>query len=324
VGILERIVTKNRCTLAAQSLVGRSGTSVVRIEDPRVSGMHAMLKWVRNRWEMRDLGSRNGTTVDGRKLVSNEWAELHEGSELRFAGGEPWVLVSALPPVASATPETGPVQLAESGLLVLPDYSAPVACVYEDADGLWWVEVGDEARLAVDQETISTGQPWVLSIPPPIPNVNTTTTMRIVPTLTLDLVTLFFRHSADEEHVEMWIAHDGGETPPVTRAYQYALLTLARARIRDRDAGLPPPEQGWLYVEKLLTMLKMDAERLNVDIHRARKELAQLGIMDAGAIVQRRPSTRQIRLGTDRVEIISGALQGKGAAASARGGAPPP
>lgn len=304
-GILERIVTKNRCSLAAQSLVGRSAQCMLRIEDPRVSGVHAMLSWVHDRWKIRDLSSSNGTTVDGKKLASGGRVELREGSELRFAGGEPWVLVSALPPVASATDEAGHVQVAESGLLVLPDAAKPIACVFEDADGLWWVEVGDETRLAVDQETISAREPWLLSVPPPLANVADTTTMRLDRPLAFELVTLRFRHSADEEHVDMCIVTEDGEGSPFVRAYQYALLTLARARLRDREAGLPPVEQGWLYTDKLLAMLGIDPERLNVDIHRARKELAQLGIMDAGNIVQRRPGSRQIRLGTDRVEIVT-------------------
>lgn len=302
-GILERIVTRHRFSLAPQSLVGRSSQCFLRIEDPRVSGTHATLRWRREGWEARDLGSSNGTTVDGRKLVSNVWVPLREGAELRFAGGDPWVLVSAQPPIASATSESGQVRLAERGLLVLPDWTAPAACVYEDADGLWWIEVGDEARVAADQETIVAGESWVLSIPPPL-NVSDSTTLKFDQALALDIVTLRFHHSADEEHVDMCIVTEEGATAPITRAYQYVLLTLARARLEDRAAGLPPQEQGWIYVEKLCAMLKMDSERLNVDIHRARKELAQLGVMDAGAIAQRRTSTRQIRLGTDRVEIL--------------------
>jgi FHA domain len=305
VGILERINTQYRCSLAAQLLVGRSTQCILRIEDPRVSGVHAMIRWVRSVWEIRDLSSSNGTIVDGRKLSPSDRVDLRVGSEVRFAGGDPWVLVSALPPIASATSASGQVVQAESGLLVLPDEARPVACVYEDADGLMWIEVdGGAARLAVDQETIVAGEPWVLSVPPPLPNASISTTLRLDRTLVLECVTLRFRHSADEEHVEMSIVHDDGVTPPLVRAYQYALLTLARRRLSDRDAGLLPAEQGWMYVEELLVMLQMDAERLNVDIHRARKELAQIGLIDAGAVVQRRPGSRQIRLGTGRVEII--------------------
>lgn len=264
-----------------------------------------MLKWRHDAWEVRDLGSSNGTSVDGKRLARNVWAPLHAGSELRFAGGDLWVLVAALPPVAGAQSESGRVCVADQGLLVLPDWDAPVACIYEDADSLWWIEVGDEARIATDQETIVAGEPWVLSIPPPLSNTLESTTLRVERTLALDLVTLRFRHSQDLEHVDMSVVTDSGPLPPTSRAHQHVLLLLAKARVEDRAKGLPAQEQGWVYVDQLRAMLRIDSERLNVDIHRARKELAQLGVMDAGSIVERRPISRQIRLGTDRIEIES-------------------
>ena len=51
-------------------------------------------------------------------------------------------------------------------------------------------------------------------------------------------------------------------------------------------------------------MLGTDPEPLNVGICRARKELAGFGIADAGTIVERRSTSRQVRLGTDKVEIV--------------------
>lgn len=302
-GILERVATKNRVSLANQSLVGRSHTCVVRIDDPRVSAVHATIAWSaeNQRWEARDLGSRNGTSVDGRKLTGHDRVPLREGSELRLANEELWILKSALPPVACAISPDGSITAAENGLLALPDAGAPLACVYEDADGFWWVDT--EARLATDQETIDAGGLWVLSIPP-VPQSSIATTVRLGRTLMLELLTLRFRHTIDEEHVELALVNDGDELPPIVRAYNYSLLVLARARLRDHNAGMPDAEQGWLYVEKLLAMLKMDAEKLNVDIHRARRELADLGVIDAGAIVERRVSSRQVRIGTNRIEII--------------------
>jgi hypothetical protein len=216
------------------------------------------------------------------------------------------VLVDALPPVASARSASGQTRVAEEGLLVLPDPASPVACAYEDADGAWWIEVDDEARVAVDQETIFAGEPWVLSIPP-ISLHGAVTTVKVERTLELASVTLRFGVSSDEEHTMLWIVHDDGIQPIKSRAYVYSLLLLARARLHDRDLqNVPSSEHGWVYVEDLLRMLQTDAEKLNVDIFRARQHLAQLGLLDAGAIVQRRSQSRQIRLGTERIEIVPG------------------
>ncbi|XYH95554.1 hypothetical protein ACMHYB_48405 [Sorangium sp. So ce1128] len=89
------------------------------------------------------------------------------------------------------------------------------------------------------------------------------------------------------------------------RAYNEILLTLARARLTARkERVLPPEDQGWMHVDDILETLDIAAEHLNVGIHRARQQLAELGVLNAGALVERRPLTRQIRLGTDRVEIV--------------------
>lgn len=303
-GILEHAVTKVRRSLAARSLVGRAPTNVIRIDDPRVSAEHASIFWSGALWEVRDLGSSNGTTVDGRRLERGGRAVLHQGSELRLAGGERWVLVDALPPTATARSAKGRTKVAKGGLLILPRASAPIACVYEDSNGVWWIEVGDEARFAIDQETIVAGEPWLLSIPPSVPQSVVSTTVKLECPLELATVTLRFGVSSDEEHTDVWLVHEGGIKELKARASFYLLLLLARARLRDREQGVASSEEGWVYVEDMQKMLQTDPEKFNLAIFRARQHLSQLGLMDAGAVVQRRLASRQIRLGTERFEII--------------------
>ena len=302
-GILERVSTKNRISLAARSVLGRSGACVVRVEDPHVSGEHASVFWSGSQWEVKDLGSSNGTSVDGKKLVAGEPVPLREGSELSLAG-DVWVLASALPPTASARSESGQVRVAEEGLLVLPDGSSPLASAYEDGAGVWRIEVGDESRVAVDQETIVAGEPWVLSIPPisasPVPR-----TEKLGHITTLSSVTVRIGVSTNEEHVELTVVYEDRPPKRSSRAFHHVLLTLARERLRDRDLGRPAPDQGWIYMDAFLRMVGMEPEPLNVAICRARKELAShFGIADAGMVIERRPASRQIRLGTDKVEIV--------------------
>lgn len=304
VGILENSVTHESHSLAPRSLVGRAHASALPVSDPRVSAEHALVFWSGAAWEVRDLGSSNGTTLDGRKLSPGERAAMKEGSELRFAGGDRWALIDASPPIASARSTSGDVRSAEGGLLVLPGPESPIASVYEDGEGAWWIEIGDEARPAADREVVIAGGEWRLSIPKPAVGDHVPTTIKLDGALDLATATLRFGVSRDEEHVELSIVRDGASSPPSARAHNYALLTLARARLRDREGGkIPASEQGWLYVDDLLRMLRTDAEKLNLDIFRARQHLSQLGVSNAGALVQRRSTSRQIRLGTSRVEI---------------------
>ncbi len=52
-------------------------------------------------------------------------------------------------------------------------------------------------------------------------------------------------------------------------------------------------------------MLATDVGKLNVDIFRTRRQLGALGILGAAGIIARREGTGQIRIGTDRVEVIT-------------------
>ncbi|XXT20085.1 hypothetical protein WME94_00780 [Sorangium sp. So ce429] len=50
-------------------------------------------------------------------------------------------------------------------------------------------------------------------------------------------------------------------------------------------------------------MLATDELRIHVDVCRARKQFAGLGIQDAASIVDRRVGTGRIRLGVERVDV---------------------
>jgi hypothetical protein len=54
--------------LAVISSIGRHPTNLVPFDDPSVSGEHAEITFVRERWWVRDLGSTNGTLVNGERI----------------------------------------------------------------------------------------------------------------------------------------------------------------------------------------------------------------------------------------------------------------
>jgi hypothetical protein len=56
--------------LDTESIVGRDAGATVAIDDPRVSARHAELSFRHDQWWLRDLGSSNGTTLNGQSVHS--------------------------------------------------------------------------------------------------------------------------------------------------------------------------------------------------------------------------------------------------------------
>jgi hypothetical protein len=271
----------------------------VQIDDPHVSGEHASVRWVDDHWELRDLGSRNGTFIDGRRLGAGERAPLRAGATITLGGEVELTLADAAPPVASARhAKTGARRMAAGGMLVLPDEERPTLSIVEDTAGRWVAEDGDVAREVRDRDVVvADGEGWVLDLP----CADGATMDAGAGAPTLESITLRFGVSLDEEHVEVTVLHHGKPTPLPPRTHHYLLLTLARARLGDGAAS--PAERGWIERDELCRMLAMDPSTLNVDVFRARRQLAALGVHGAAGIIARRPGTGQLRLGTDRVEV---------------------
>jgi hypothetical protein len=68
---------------AGRLLLGRSSACQLVFADDTVSRRHAELRLVEGRWMLRDLGSSNGTWVNGRRVLEAEVAagdEVHLGA----------------------------------------------------------------------------------------------------------------------------------------------------------------------------------------------------------------------------------------------------
>ena len=166
--ILERKETGQRAWLFSRHLVGRSRLAHLRLTEPQVSAEHAILCWTGREWEVHDLGSTNGTLVNGRRLAPGERVALVKGAELVFGtGGSCWRVVDDRPPMAMAVPlDGGEPQLADGDLLVLPDEAQPEVTIYLDGEGEWWIEQSGAVERAVDgRELTVQGRRFRLHLP---------------------------------------------------------------------------------------------------------------------------------------------------------------
>lgn len=288
--------------LASRHLVGRSRSCHLRIASPSVSGLHAEIVWDDQAWSIQDLGSRNGTFVDGKKLAAGEQALLSCGSEVTFGVSEHrFRLIDASPPSLMAMADSGDVQLAEGEIMCLPNVEVCEVTIFPDRYGVWRIETAREEREVEDQElVVAGGIAWRVCLP--APDGRTCEAIRS-PAAGLDDVSLSFFVSRDGEYIRMTLAHGSGSVDFGSRVHAGLLLTLARCRMNDANT-LPKSEVGWVHREDLAKMLAIsDGHLINLWVYRARRQFAELGIRGAAGIVERREGTQQMRIGIADLNI---------------------
>ncbi|MCG8424716.1 MAG: FHA domain-containing protein [Proteobacteria bacterium] len=302
---LRHLSTDHSYELTSAHLVGRGHTCSLQLSSLLVSGEHATVRWTGSEWEVRDLGSSNGTYVDSRRLEPGESVAITSGSQLAFGNRDDVFAVEEVsPPVAAAFAVAGESIYAEQATLFIPNSDDPEFIVFECGQGQWQVEGIDGTQCFVhDGEQLQAGgRIWRLSLPV----VRVKTSQPETGPISLSDITLRFTVSRNEEHVEIMAVGSTRSIALPDRAHNYLLLTLARARRDDcRNADIAEADRGWLYIPELVRMLDITEGQLRVGIHRARSQLKQADVFDARGLVERRPVTREVRLGVSRIEISS-------------------
>ncbi len=305
--VLRAVDDSRTIPLPALCTIGRARACDLVLADKSVSGQHAAIEWSGSEWEVRDLGSSNGTYLEGKKLVSGARTAVAAGMRLRFGQGGPLftVVEAAAPQLMARDLASGEHRIADGGYLVLPEANSPECSIYQDMQGAWIVERRGETGTIDDRAVVATAgdRLWRVHLPTSWSGTFKDSEQQAV--LLLAHLRLCFRFTRDEEHVELCAWAGERRMDLQARAHHYLLLVLARARLVDVGAGVAEPEQGWVRQDELVKMLRMDDNHLNISIHRARTQLGQVGVVDAAGLVQRRSGTRQLRIGVARLELAA-------------------
>lgn len=88
------------------SSIGRSSERDIVIDNSRVSRLHARIERSSDGWMLVDLGSANGTILDGRTLTPNRPVPLHDGAGIGI--GPVHLRVDLGTPAPAATPPRAP------------------------------------------------------------------------------------------------------------------------------------------------------------------------------------------------------------------------
>ncbi len=299
-------IAGRRVALGSHNLLGRAPRCAVRLADPQVSSEHASLRWAAGAWQLRDLGSRNGTFVEGVPLEPGRVRAVAAGARIRLGAELVIEVVDAGPPGPAATEEgTGELVVASGGLLVLPGLDDPRVLVFEEADGAWAVEVdGEAAELGAVPRVALGDRAWTVHLPVSSGSEAVPATWDSTLRPRLDDLALEFTPSADQEQVDVRLVWPGGGLPLSSRAHLFLLFELARARLADVAARVGPSEVGWRYVDELQRALRLEPAVLNLHLFRAREQLTQAGVEGADRLFERRRQSGQLRLAIERVSVV--------------------
>ncbi len=70
--------------LTSETSLGAAPDNQVILPDPYISNHHARLRFDGSAWWLEDLGSRNGTVVDGKRCLPYQPMAVRPGSNIQF------------------------------------------------------------------------------------------------------------------------------------------------------------------------------------------------------------------------------------------------
>jgi hypothetical protein len=278
-----------------EGVIGRGPRCGLRVDDPRVSQLHALIRWTGTDWEVRDLGSLNGTFVEGDRLESGGSRLLSAGDEVRVADAAAWTFLDVSPPLPRIEGEDGRLLRARTpDLIRIPEAGPAAAWLLRTPDGQWCLEDADGASVITHGDTFScAGTNWRFNAP-----VTTSPTERADGAG--EGFKLVFQVAANQEHIVVTVRRGDRTAELEPRSHGELLLFLARAWLEDERSS--PWERGWVHQDLVCRDLAVPRRTLNTHVHRARRQLEECGLRDAEVVLQRRVSAQQLRL--DVVSVL--------------------
>lgn len=298
---------------------GRLASTDTQIDKPYISKLHAAIEWNGRSWRIKNLGL-NGTWVNDKPLTEGDSLELEPNDHIHLAAqNEPgFKVIDLSPPADMLWPlnnEPGkiattvePIYLSRYHLL--PDTHAPELALYHDQqDQQWYAETSKNQQEQLRQpvypgDTLQFNNQLWRFMPAQVYGPTEARSHHS------DKITEFefvFNLSLDEETTQLELRHQKHYLDLAVRSHHYLMLQLARHRADDALQGLDNTCQGWVYADQLASELGLDATHMNIQIFRARKQLAD-SLPEIGghqSLLERRGG--KIRFGCEKFKIYKGA-----------------
>ena len=129
-------------------------------------------------------------------------------------------------------------------------------------------------------------------------------TQPTTPARDLRATRFIFTDAEDAGLARLSIVCDDGEVSISGRSLIVVLLHLARARLADREQAVNELHCGWRSRQDILGSLRISPEKLNLDLHRARRVLLAEGVRAVDALIERRREQGMLRIGPSNLTIL--------------------
>lgn len=309
---LRNLQTNDRLYLLTHHTFGRRSDSVdTFIDQPEISKIHAVIEWNGHAWEIRDLG-RNGTWIDQQKISAAKNTPLKTGQIVNFANQaqNSWKVENLDAPgnlLLGLNDCSISKQLSHYHLL--PNSTAPIAALFLcDTRGQWILESNTDNYInGSNNETVINHNDhialgdykWRLFL-----NTEQQQTLDITEKQSnIDQVAFHFDVSLDEEHTQLKLGHQYETIDLGERSHHYLLLHLARLKAEHANQGVDNKSQGWINNEQLAKELGIEVSHINIQIFRARKQIAD-EFPGANDLLQRRRG--EVRFNCSQASISKG------------------
>jgi hypothetical protein len=251
-------------------------------------------------WSIRDLGSKNGTWVRKRRLEAGERLILRTGDSIRLGKSATSLTVVDLdPPPLMAIDEQGAVLCGREGVLALPNEDSPQLVLFCTKTGYVMERDGARSSVCSGQRIECRGRRYRIELP----GVAAVDTEQLKEVIYLSQAWATFEVSEDQKHVRIIIVCDEKEAVIPSRSFCSLLMLLAQRRIDDEMSGVSGSESGWVSRQALIEELVVSPEKLNLDLHRARRALAAFGVAETEQLIERRLEAGLLRIGFAGVEM---------------------
>jgi len=329
----------SRCYLTAYHKFGRLQHVVdTQINCSKISKLHAVIEWRQGAWYLWDV-STNGTWLNNKKLEAKTRYILNLNDKIDFPGTnfsyrveeldeprdllipvlpkdalqktqrtEPLLETAAIEPNTIEPMTLEPIPLEPISLdkyhLLPTDQSPEYAVFYDESDASWYYEsILEPGRkiLTEDKFIEFANIHWHIHL---VRNLELTKTLRDERLDDAEDYTLTFNTSQDEEKTQLWFESGNRKIDLNIHIHHYLTLMLARNRADDIRNNLADKLQGWVGMDKLSQDLGISPNHINIQIHRARKQLVDNGVTSDDIIQRKSPGF--IRLNCNLFTIYKG------------------